>query len=113
MATATRALARALAGARARAFALARARAIALARATAVATTLARRAFDLAAAAATAATTALAQTSNGLTLATDQRDADHREEDRDSKSNKTIHSNILHLLTGTVSEKRTHSPAVQ
>ena len=67
--------------------------------ATAVATATARGAVNLAVAIATAATAAaITQASDGLTLTAQQGDADHREENRHSKRNKTIHAKTSNYL---------------
>jgi hypothetical protein len=56
---------------------------------------------------ATAATMA-AMTGNSLLFTAQQGDSDDREKHHDPKYNSSIHPKILHLLTGTVSEKETH-----
>jgi len=83
--------------------------AIAVAGAAAVATmammaTMATAVAAVAAVAAIAAAALVMTEGHCLAVTTNQRDANDREEHRESQHNNTIHPQILQLLTGTVSE---------
>ena len=61
----------------------------------------------LAVATGAAVATMATETRVGAAFATDQRNTDHREENRNPEHDETIHSTILQISTGTVSEKQT------
>lgn len=68
---------------------------------------LAVAAIALAVATGAAAATMATEAGAGSVFTTDQRNTDHREENRDPENDETIHSTFLQISTGTVSEKQT------
>jgi hypothetical protein len=65
-------------------------------------TTTAARAAAAIASGATAAAAVATESGRSLFFTTDEGHANHREENRDTQDNDTVHSEILHLPLGTL-----------